>query len=632
MSSRIKAVIYKRILICLAIVLIVLAMLQVVFTARVNRSVNTLQGDTDTKDISVFLGTREGNNSTWTKKDCVIGDIKKDLYAQTFDGRIKNNSSFEINDWSYKIKIKDECYLNNAWCGTVEVHQHVGTKDEKVQIIDFRNYDINNILLDYYDETGDLLVPLANGDYVVYRPSLKEKEAPLKGKHDITIGIIFYYPESIDLSEYQFDYFYHKNFTQGICFDCIIALFLVWMILLIIYCISKRVYITAQKEMEIKKSGFSCMSDIYSLIYIVDLEKDELIPVSEDDEFAKMRSENLGAKEQFEILFSGDCTDSYRGLLLDFIDISTLGSRMKDKDNLVCEYYSKRNGWSRLRFFAMEKADKSPGTNDENENISILKKVVFTIQDINEEKKEMDLIELRVEKAEYDSEAKSRFMANTSTEILTPINFILDADSKIIEENNLENIKKYANDIRNSASKLLFLINGILDFTRLDAGLMKLDNNVYSPKAVFDELIIVFEAVANSKQLEFEHDISKDLPEKLLGDSDRIKQIIANLMMNSLKTTKQGKIKMSVFGKINQDKVHMLFSIKDTGIGLKLEEKNKLIESLSHKDDSKKSTYDSEISILLVARLLEMMNSKLEIISTYEEGTEYYFEIEQNIS
>ena len=403
---------------------------------RMNNTDYVTYGCDESSDAYIDFGNRQDATSSWEKKDFDLYGKTVDLQAQTIDGVVTNNSNYEIRDWYFVVNVHKDCFINQAWCGTVEIHQNVKDKKGKIQTLDLRNYDLDSVKLEYlYD--GDLLIPLHEGDYFIYYPSVNDNEAPVLKDSTVGLGGIFYYLEPLDFSDTEFHYFLHRSMKDGIGFYLIFAYAFVWLVAVIMYYFMIVIYRRAEREMKIRKQGIASMSGIYDVIYIVDLDKNELIPVMNDDENEQISAETAVASDVMRDDFAEAATDAYKELVESFVDLSTIRDRIEGKSNIVCEYLGVNRGWCRMRFFSVNK----------NAEASNIHKVLFALQVINEEKRQIDEIEGRVTRAESESKSKSTFLANMSHEIRTPINTVLGLDTMILRESTEKNIKAYARDI-----------------------------------------------------------------------------------------------------------------------------------------------------------------------------------------
>ena len=160
----------KKILVILLVVIIAGAIAQILYINAYNQQVHTVSGADNAQATYLDTHNRDDSTSQWVKRGYALHGNSVDLLAQTVDGTLYNNSRDSVNSWQLTVSINGDCFINNAWCGTMEIHQYTGTDREAVQTLDLRAYNLADITLDYlYD--GDLLIPLQKGDYLVYYPS-----------------------------------------------------------------------------------------------------------------------------------------------------------------------------------------------------------------------------------------------------------------------------------------------------------------------------------------------------------------------------------------------------------------------------------------------------------------------------
>lgn len=374
-----KARIVKWILNGLFVVVAVLFIADVLYINHFNRQEHTAESNSESQTTYLSVDKRKETTGSWVKRDFDLYGETVDLNAQIYDNYVINHSEYEISDWTYTFRAESDCFINQAWNGTVEIHQHVGTADEKVQTLDLMDYNLDDIELDYLNY-GDLLIKLDAGDYFIYYTSVADRETPVPaGNCETKVGFILYFLDEPDVSDYTMNYQYHRSYSDCGFFWAATVLGIIWILLLDAYIIALVAYRAALREMELKKTGVSAMSDIYSIIYIIDLKKNELVPVVADKESEKLRPKEQTAQIQLRRLFEWDCKDTYRQTVVDFCDLYTLKERFEGRNTLVCEYNGRHYGWCRLRFFAMDR-------NPQGE----LEKVVFTIQVIDEEKQELE--------------------------------------------------------------------------------------------------------------------------------------------------------------------------------------------------------------------------------------------------
>ena len=563
---------------------------------------------------SMDIHFRGNSTSSWIKRGL-------DLYGIISDARIYNGSASAISDWKLRINIKGPCYLNQFWNGDVEVHQHVGTDKEKIQTLNLANYAEDEIELEHFFDESDLLIPLEEGDYIIYYPEENMREVPVKPGDETVVGFILYYDKIVDLSDYTFYYYFHRNYYEGPVF-LIIGLLLVWgFFALGMYITALYVYKKAERELELRKSGLSSMSGLYTIIYIVDLLEDTIIPVSYPEGMDKDRPKNLGANEQFKNLYKFDAAESYLEPLLEFGDLTTLPERMKNRNSISIEYVSKKFGWSRIRFINMDPGSGRP-----------VEKVLFTAEQISEEKKEIDKILRKVERAESESRVKSAFLANISKEIKTPITVMLKLTNLIVERSDDDEITSFAKSVISSGKVLMAEVDSVIDYSNLEVGKLELSPEEYSLRAFLDEIYELIWPRMKYKGMEYQTDITDTIPDKMNGDSVRLKQILITLIMYLVSRNKTGGLRLGVFGKVvDEDKVHLLISVKEIEPKNRPDERIKFYRKYMEADNGVPKEKENEISIDLVEGMLEAMGSELNISDTYDNGNDYYFEIDQEI-
>lgn len=224
------------------------------------------------------------------------------------------------------------------------------------------------------------------------------------------------------------------------------------------------------------------------------------------------------------------------------------------------------------------------------------------------------------EKAEAAAKAKSYFLASMSHEIRTPMNAIIGM-SDLMRTDNLDNKQReYLKDIKSTAHSLMYIINDILDFSKIESGKMELCPISYSIYSLIDNVCSVIKFSAKRKSLKFESNISKKLPKILFGDENRLRQILLNVLNNAVKYTNEGSIKFSAY----EDNNYIIFSVKDTGIGIKEEDIPKLFTSFQRLDVGKnRNVIGTGLGLAICKNLLDLMEGKIEVCSEYGVGTQF---------
>jgi hypothetical protein len=169
----------RKILIVLLVCLLAGIMGQTVYIISYNNRVHTVEGADAAQAAYVDIHNRDDATSQWIKRDFALKGQTVNLNGRTVDGTFINHSGDLISSWTMTIRIHQDCFVNQAWCGTMEIRQYTGTEKENTQTLDLRNYRLEDVRLEYlYD--GDLLIPLSPGDQLIYYPSEKDRETNLR--------------------------------------------------------------------------------------------------------------------------------------------------------------------------------------------------------------------------------------------------------------------------------------------------------------------------------------------------------------------------------------------------------------------------------------------------------------------
>lgn len=592
---------FRRLSVILLFLSLIMLIIHIETLVRFNKREISIHGNDGSAPVYMEIDARTDSTSTWLKRSFVMDDGSEvDLTGQTIDGTLYNQSGDTVEDWTLRINIAGDCYINQAWNGEVEIHQFTGTDRERVQRLNLQNYQLKDVTFEYrYD--GDLLIPLQKGDYVLYYPSTRFSEVPLDGGEDVKIGAIFYYLDALDLSDYDIQVHFHRVFTQGYTFYAFAALTALWMLSMALSGANMLAYRRAMKEMELRKSGIFSMSDIYDLIYIIHLPTGEMTPVSVDEKLERERPKNQTAKELLTELITKDVEEKYRDRMLQFVDTDTLAERLKDRNSVVAEFRSIQVGWCSLRFCAMDRVEGKP-----------LENVVFTVQNINQEREEQEAMIQQIEEAESINEAKAAFVDNIADDLQRPLQSLVELSGKILSESRDEAIRGYARSASGAANMLMMLTDGLADGFGIESGKIQPMAMAYSLRQLLMDTLRTVLPMARECGFSATMDVAEALPDRLRGDPKLLREALVNLISGSLPQSGGGTLQLAVYGKVLEEDVHLLFTVR----------------MISNASDVRAV---SALSMEVVSALLSGMGSALRSVRSPAGRSEVYFEIEQRV-
>jgi len=249
-----------------------------------------------------------------------------------------------------------------------------------------------------------------------------------------------------------------------------------------------------------------------------------------------------------------------------------------------------------------------------------LKSGIGTVQDITAQVETEEALREASAAADTANQAKSAFLATMSHEIRTPLNAVIGFSHLALDLASSPELRDYIEKISNAGNGLLGIINDILDFSKIEAGRMQVERVPYDPREVIGDARRQLELSAQDKGLSLRVDVSAELPQRLIGDPMRLRQILLNLLSNAIKFTHTGAVTLQARAAGNT----FVCSVTDTGIGIPATQMARLFTPFTQADSSTTRNYGgSGLGLAICRRLAQMMNGSLECDSTPDEGSTF---------
>jgi PAS domain S-box-containing protein len=242
-----------------------------------------------------------------------------------------------------------------------------------------------------------------------------------------------------------------------------------------------------------------------------------------------------------------------------------------------------------------------------------------------------ELVEAR-KAAELANDAKSMFLANISHEIRTPLNVVIGFSELLLSQLSDKKHKSYLESISAAGAGLLTIINDILDMSKMEAGKMQLEFAMINPRVLLQEIVLIFKHKIQKKKIQLILEVAEDLPEALLLDEVRLRQVLLNLVANAVKFTEKGFIKLSMLTInhpiIEHKMINLILKVEDTGIGIPLDDQADIFESFRQQSGQSNRKYGGTgLGLSITKNLVELMNGKVTVSSTEGQGSVFTVEL-----
>jgi PAS domain S-box-containing protein len=263
--------------------------------------------------------------------------------------------------------------------------------------------------------------------------------------------------------------------------------------------------------------------------------------------------------------------------------------------------------------------------------------ILSAVRDVTERQRQAaelreakEVAEAALLQANQASQAKSDFLATMSHEVRTPLNGIIGYTDLLLEDPTLGPHQKYqAGRIRAAGTALLTVVNDVLDFSKIEAGQIELERHPFALSSLIDAAISIVAATAEQKNIALEIELAPDLPTYVLGDQDRIRQVLLNLLNNAVKFTHAGEVRVDVESLSRTETEHTLgFAVTDTGIGIPVDQQDRLFQRFHQVDSTDRRRYGGTgLGLAISKNLVELMGGTMGVRSAPGQGSTFWFTV-----